>query len=140
MSLEGRRPEGDIINCANISNVAHVEMLYLIHISQLVYQFSNNGKVRIFNLDIIHVCILYSTGHKYCNISTGVLVDFHMIHYTQIIWKEVAFIWKVTGKAVAIFMTSTVAMILHRKWHTYSRCTTLASHSIGSAPHIIHFL
>ena len=40
----------------------------------------------------------YSTGHKYCNISTGVLVDFHMIHYTQIIWEEVAFIlesnWK----------------------------------------------
>ena len=31
-----------------------------------------------------------------------------MIHYTQIIWEEVAFIWKVTGKAVAIFMTSTV--------------------------------
>ena len=50
----------------------------------------------------------YSTGHKYCNISTGVLVDFHMIHYTQIIWEEVAFIWKATGKAVVIFMTSTV--------------------------------
>ena len=31
-----------------------------------------------------------------------------MIHYTQIIWEEVAFIWKVTGKAVAIFMTGTV--------------------------------
>ena len=28
--------------------------------------------------------VIYSTGHKYCNISTGVLVDFHMIHYTQI--------------------------------------------------------
>ena len=28
-----------------------------------------------------------------------------MIHYTQIMWEEVAFIWKVT---VAIFMTSTV--------------------------------
>ena len=49
-----------------------------------------------------------STGHKYCNISTGVLVDFNVIHYTQIIWEEVAFIWKVTGKAVAIFMTGTV--------------------------------
>ena len=35
-------------------------------------------------------------------------MDFHIIHYTQIIWKEVAFIWKVTGKAVAIFMTGTV--------------------------------
>ena len=35
-------------------------------------------------------------------------MDFHMIHYTQIIWEEVAFIWKVTGKAVAIFMTGTV--------------------------------
>ena len=35
-------------------------------------------------------------------------MDFHVIHYTQIIWDEVAFIWKVTGKAVAIFMTSTV--------------------------------
>ena len=33
-----------------------------------------------------------------------------MIHYTQIIWEEVAFIWKVTGKGVAIFMTSTVNM------------------------------
>ena len=33
-----------------------------------------------------------------------------MIHYTQIIWDEVAFIWKVTGKAVAIFMTGTVYM------------------------------
>ena len=32
-----------------------------------------------------------------------------MIHYTQIIWDEVAFIWKVTGKSVAIFMTGTVA-------------------------------
>ena len=31
-----------------------------------------------------------------------------MIHYTQIIWDEVVFIWKVTGKAVAIFMTGTV--------------------------------
>ena len=41
----------------------------------------------------------YSTGHKYCNISTGVLVDFHMIHYTQIIWEEVAFSWRVTGKS-----------------------------------------
>ena len=54
---------------------------------------------------------MYSTGHKYCNISTGVLVDFHMIHYTQIIWEEVAFIWKVTRKAVAIFMSSTVCMV-----------------------------
>ena len=35
-------------------------------------------------------------------------MNFHMIHYTQIIWEEVAFIWKVTGKAVAIFMTGTV--------------------------------
>ena len=53
----------------------------------------------------------YSTGHKYCNISTGVLVDFHMIHYTQIIiWEEVVFIWKVTRKAVAILMTGTVAI------------------------------
>ena len=34
-----------------------------------------------------------------------------MIHYTQIIWEEVAFIWKVTGKAVAIFMAGTVAYI-----------------------------
>ena len=58
---------------------------------------------------IIHDTLTYSTGHKYCNISTGVLVDFHMIHYTQIIWEEVAFIWKVTGKAVAIFMTGTVS-------------------------------
>ena len=33
-----------------------------------------------------------------------------MIHYTQIIWEEVAFIWKVTGKAVTIFMTGTVYM------------------------------
>ena len=33
-----------------------------------------------------------------------------MIHYTQIIWDEVAFIWKVTGKAVAIFMTGTVTL------------------------------
>ena len=32
-----------------------------------------------------------------------------MIHYTQIIWEEVAFIWKVTGKAVTIFMTGTVS-------------------------------
>ena len=45
---------------------------------------------------------MYMYIHKYCNISTGVLADFHMIHYTQIIWEEVAFIWKVTGKAVAI--------------------------------------
>ena len=35
-------------------------------------------------------------------------MDFHVIHYTQIIWEEVAFIWKVTGKAVAIFMTGRV--------------------------------
>ena len=35
-------------------------------------------------------------------------MDFHMIHYTQIIWEEVTFICKVTGKAVAIFMTGTV--------------------------------
>ena len=34
-----------------------------------------------------------------------------MIHYTQIIWEEVAFIWKVTGKAVAIFMTGTVFVV-----------------------------
>ena len=33
-----------------------------------------------------------------------------MIHYTQIIWEKVAFIWKVTGKAVAIFMTGTVVV------------------------------
>ena len=63
--------------------------------------------------ELISKCCLgrwgYSTGHKYCNISTGVLVDFHMIHYTQIIWEEVAFIWKVTGEAVVIFMTGTVA-------------------------------
>ena len=26
---------------------------------------------------------IYSTGHKYCNISTGVLVDFHMITVQQ---------------------------------------------------------
>ena len=58
--------------------------------------------------------MVYSTSHKYCNISTGVLVEFHMIHYTQIIWDEVAFIWKVTGKAVAIFMTSTVC-----HWNLY---------------------
>ena len=51
---------------------------------------------------------IYSSGHKYCNIFTGVLVDFHMIHYTWIIWEEVAFIWKATGKAVAIFMIGTV--------------------------------
>ena len=31
-----------------------------------------------------------------------------MIHYTHIIWEEVAFIWKVTGEVVAIFMTGTV--------------------------------
>ena len=31
-----------------------------------------------------------------------------MIHYTQIIWEEVAFIWKVTGKAVAISIAPTV--------------------------------
>ena len=40
-----------------------------------------------------------------------------MIHYTQIIihvWEEVAFIWKVTGKAVAIFMTGTVFQPLIR--------------------------
>ena len=49
---------------------------------------------------------MYSTGHKYHNISTGVLVDFHMIHY---IWEEVT--CKVTGKAVAIFMTGTVYSI-----------------------------
>ena len=41
-------------------------------------------------------------------------MNFHMIHYTQIIWDEVAFIWKVTGKAVAIFMTGTVL------YHLYS--------------------
>ena len=57
--------------------------------------------------------ILYSTGHKYCNIATGVLVDFHTIHYTQIIRDEVAFSWKVTGKAVAIFMTGTVHNIIY---------------------------
>ena len=34
-----------------------------------------------------------------------------MIHYTQIIWEEVAFIWKVTGKVVAIFMTGTVCTV-----------------------------
>ena len=34
-----------------------------------------------------------------------------MIHYTHI-WEEVAFIWKVTGKAVAIFMTGTVTKVL----------------------------
>ena len=30
-------------------------------------------------------------------------LEFHMIHYTQIIWEEVAFSWKVTGKAVATY-------------------------------------
>ena len=50
----------------------------------------------------IYIIYIYSSSDRYCNISTGVLVDFHMIHYTQIIWEEVAFNWKVTGKAVAI--------------------------------------
>ena len=42
-------------------------------------------------------------------------MDFHVIHrdYTQIIWEEVAFIWKVTGKAVAIFMTGTIHTYIH---------------------------
>ena len=40
-------------------------------------------------------------------------MDFHMIHYTQIIWEEVAFSWKVTGKAVAISIAPTVYLILH---------------------------
>ena len=31
-----------------------------------------------------------------------------MIHYTQIIWEEVAFSWKVTGKDVAISIAPTV--------------------------------
>ena len=31
-----------------------------------------------------------------------------MIHYTQIIWEEVAFSWKVTGKTVAISIAPTV--------------------------------
>ena len=35
-----------------------------------------------------------------------------MIHYTQIIWEEVAFSWKVTGKAVAISIAPTV----HDMW------------------------
>ena len=38
---------------------------------------------------ILCVC-KYSSSDRYCNISTGVPVDFHMIHYTQIIWEEVA--------------------------------------------------
>ena len=45
-------------------------------------------------------------------------MDFHMIHYTQIIWEEVAFIWKATGKAVAIFMTGTVHTHTHTHTHT----------------------
>ena len=36
-----------------------------------------------------------------------------MIHYTQIIWEEVAFSWKVTGKAVAISIAPTVIISLH---------------------------
>ena len=38
-------------------------------------------------------------------------MDFHMIHYTQIIWEEVAFSWKVTGKAVAISIAPTVLLV-----------------------------
>ena len=48
-----------------------------------------------------------------------------MIHYTQIIWEEVAFIWKVTGKAVAIFMTSTVCQ--------YSQPHLIGTWLIGSS-------
>ena len=51
---------------------------------------------------------------KYCNISTGVLVDFHMIHYT--IHKLYGRKWLllVTGEAVAIFMTCTVYGIMRK--------------------------
>ena len=50
----------------------------------------------------------YSSSNRYSNISTGVPVDFHMIHYTprytQIIWEEVESNWK----AVAISIAPTV--------------------------------
>ena len=45
-------------------------------------------------------------------------MDFHMIHYAQIIWEEVASSWKVTGKAVAISIAPTVYV-------KYSSCTCL---------------
>ena len=48
------------------------------------------------------------------DIATYPPVDFHnMIHYTQIIWEEVAFSWKVTGKAVAISIAPTVCRELY---------------------------
>ena len=84
------------------------------------------------------------TGHKYCNIFTGVLVDFHMIHYTQIIWEEVAFIWKVTGKAVAIFMAGTVVctilcLAMHG-WHAMMEKSPTSPHTFTDRIHanIVH--
>ena len=55
-------------------------------------------------------------------------MNFHTIHYTQIIWEEVALIWKVTGKAVAIFMTSTVLETFKRQlWHKFEKVWYYAS-------------
>ena len=45
-----------------------------------------------------------------------------MIHYTRIIWEDVAFIWKVTGKAVAMFMTGTVAAVINIENTSMHRC------------------
>ena len=59
-----------------------------------------------------------------------------MIHYTQIIWEEVAFIWKVTGKAVAIFMTGTVS-ILTVELHLYHALFCL--YCLYAYTSIIHF-
>ena len=43
-----------------------------------------------------------------------------MIHYTQIIWEEVAFSWKVTGKTVAISIAPTVLYMLYQYHYTLS--------------------
>ena len=44
-----------------------------------------------------------------------------MIHYTQIIWQEVAFSWKVTGKSVAISIAPTVHCKQYKKFR-YNSC------------------
>ena len=47
----------------------------------------------------------------------NLLQYFCSLLYIQIVWEEVAFSWKVTGKAVAISIAPTVHDIAHESYH-----------------------